>query len=166
MRLNYKEYIDQLNLEPHPEGGYFKETYRSSTHLENLNNFEGPRNCSTAIYFLLTNDSKSHLHRIKSDEMWHFYAGDPLKVVMLNQNGEYRETIIGPDLKRGQVFQFLVPKGCWFGAEVLEGGTFSLVGCTVSPGFDFSDFELADRKTLSQSFPQHQSFIEEFCLKT
>ena len=138
-----RQWIERLQLQKHPEGGYYRETYRSEQQF-------GDRACSTAIYFLLPADEISALHRIKSDEVWHFYAGDELQIHIL----EPRTTLtIGPGH-----FQAVVPAGCWFGATVERGC--ALVGCTVSPGFDFRDFEMADRAALLQQFPQHRSLIE------
>ncbi|MEO0335368.1 MAG: cupin domain-containing protein [Pseudomonadota bacterium] len=156
--------IDRLQLQPHPEGGYYRETYRSQLELEGLQGFTGLRSCSTGIYFMLKAGSRSHLHRIRSDEMWHFYAGDPLKIVMLAESGERSEVVIGPWLDEGQTFQFVVPKGVWFGAEVAMGGSFSLVGCTVAPGFDFEDFQMANREAMLAEFPGHAEFLETFCI--
>jgi predicted cupin superfamily sugar epimerase len=162
--MDSQKLIERFGLEPHPEGGYFRETYRSPATLENLVGFEGPRSCSTGIYFLLTAESRSHLHRIKSDEMWHFYSGAPLKIVILHQSGEFEEVILGADIDKGQVFQYVVPAGAWFGAEVLSGGQFSFVGCTVAPGFDFTDFEMASFEDLQKEFPARVEFLKRFCL--
>lgn len=163
--MHIKDLIDQLDLAPHPEGGYFKETYRSKLQVSDLKGFSGPRSSSTGIYFLLTSENRSHLHRIQSDEMWHFYQGSALRVVMIDELGHFSEQLIGPKIDENQVFQYVVPAGVWFGAEVLEPSSYSLVGCTVAPGFDFSDFELAKKKELQTRFPHHRSFIEEFCLE-
>ncbi|MCB0421284.1 MAG: cupin domain-containing protein [Bdellovibrionales bacterium] len=165
MKEEINDLVQLLNLSPHPEGGFYAETYRSSLVLSELPSFSGPRSCSTGIYFLLTQESRSHLHKIQSDEMWHFYKGDPLRIVMLSPEGVYSEKVLGPNLFYNEVFQFVVPKGYWFGAEVVEGGEYSLVGCTVSPGFDFSDFELATKDVLTSRFPDHKECIEKFCLK-
>ena len=162
--MNKQQLIEHLNLEAHPEGGFFKETYRSQVFIDNLQDFNGPRNCSTSIYFLLTEDSKSHLHRIKSDEVWHFYEGNPLRIVMLSPEGDYSEKILGKNLEQGQEYQFVVPAGYWFGSEVIEGGSYSLVGCTVAPGFDFNDFEMADKQQMIKDFPKHSDFLKRFCI--
>lgn len=134
-----QELVAYYQMIPHPEGGYFKETYRS---LEMFPTPRGPRSASTAIYYLLEKGQSSRLHRIKSDEMWHFYEGDPLIVYEKRDDGTIKETLLGRDLKNGQLLQYTVPAGVWFGAYLPEGSEFSLVGCTVSPGFDFADFEL------------------------
>lgn len=155
--------INKLDLRPHPEGGFFKETYRSQLDVE-LHKFAGPRSVSTGIYYMLTGDDRSHFHRIKSDEMWHFYAGQSLRIVMLSPSGEKWETVLGRELERGEVFQFVVPAGVWFGAELVNPNSYTLVGCTVAPGFDFFDFELADRKALLAEHPNESELIEHFCL--
>ncbi|MBV7267606.1 cupin domain-containing protein [Winogradskyella luteola] len=154
--------ITKLHLKPHPEGGYFKETYRS-TGIINADSLEasynGERNYSTCIYFLLTSDNFSALHRIKQDEIWHFYDGSPIRLHMITEAGKYTEHIIGKDLSKGELPQFVAPGGCWFAAEVVEGDTFSLTGCTVSPGFSFEDFELKSKKELTDLFPHLKSII-------
>jgi len=152
--------IDRLKLAPHPEGGYFRETYRASETIEGTalpRRFGGERSISTAIYFLLEAGQCSHLHRIQSDEVWHFYAGDPLIVVEIDAAGGLRTTRLGnePDA----VYQHVVPAGVWFGAIPAVNGRFTLVGCTVAPGFDFADFELADRTTLLAEYPVHRDWI-------
>ncbi|MDD2634952.1 MAG: cupin domain-containing protein [Bacteroidales bacterium] len=151
----------KLNLIPHPEGGFYRETYRSSEkiHLNQSNNgIQGTRNQSTGIYFLLTSSSFSAFHRIKQDEMWHFYYGSPLCLHTIDTTGKHSKIIIGNNILQDQTPQFVVPAGTWFAAHVLEGD-FSLVGCTVSPGFDFKDFELSKRETLISLFPEHRNII-------
>ncbi|WP_299365927.1 cupin domain-containing protein [Winogradskyella sp.] len=151
-----KTIIEQLDLKAHPEGGYFKETYRSTGFIEqdSLDTAYGSkRNYSTCIYFLLTSESFSALHRIKQDEIWHFYEGSPIRLHMISNNGEYSEHIIGNNFGKGEVPQFVVPGGYWFAAEVIEQDAYALVGCTVSPGFSFEDFELKSRKELTELFP-------------
>lgn len=152
-------WVHHLDLKPHPEGGFFKETYRSSIE-EEFSGFLGKRSLSTGIYFLLEKGNFSAFHRIRSDEMWHFYAGDPLIVHMIDSGGKYHKQLIGPKLDEGQVLQFVVPAGVWFASEVEGRGEYSLVGCTVSPGFDFSDFELAD-KNFETKFPKHRNLIQK-----
>jgi len=156
--------IQQLQLEPHPEGGYFKETYRSTGKIsqENLgSDYSGTRNYSTSIYFLLTSDKFSAFHRIKQDEFWHFYDGSSLRLHMISDIGDYSNVIIGRDLDKQEVPQFVVPGGYWFAAEVINKNDFSLVGCTVSPGFDFADFELPGRKVLASRFPKLSQIINK-----
>jgi predicted cupin superfamily sugar epimerase len=152
--------IAQLQLVRHPEGGWYRETYRAagSMHGHHPGCVFG-RSCSTAIYFLLEQGEVSALHRLKSDEMWHFYAGSPLIVHIISPEGGYRALRLGSDLGGGESFQGVVPAGCWFGAEVSEGGEFSLVGCTVAPGFDFDDFEMGERGALLHRYPAHAGLI-------
>jgi uncharacterized protein len=160
--MNVAAIVQQLNLVPHPEGGYFRETYRAGESVGAAalpRRFGGARSISTAIYFLLESGQCSHLHRIKADEVWHFYAGDPLVVVEIDPAGDLKTTRLGGDLTAGAAFQHVVPAGSWFGALPAEGGRFSLVGCTVAPGFDFADFELAGRDALLAEYPRHQDWI-------
>ena len=156
------EWIASLGLVPHPEGGFYRETYRAREVIavEHLpERFGGARACSTAIYFLLPGGEISALHRIKSDEIWHFYAGSALTLTLMHPDGRLEERRLGPDPERDESFQALVPAGCWYGASVDDPHAYALVGGTVAPGFDFADFELADRQTLLTSFPQHRQTI-------
>jgi predicted cupin superfamily sugar epimerase len=154
------DYVKHLGLLPHPEGGYYKELYRSAESFV-PQGFDGPRAYCTAIYFLIEKDNFSALHRIKSDETWHFYAGDALEVMEIDSQGNLKATLVGPELAAGEVFQYTVAAGNWFGSRVKSGGGFSLVGCTVSPGFDFNDCEMAEREALTRDFPQHADLIRE-----
>jgi len=154
--------INKLGLQPHPEGGYFKETYRSKGIIkaDSLDPvYLGARNYSTSIYFLLTADTFSAFHRIKQDEFWHFYDGATLELHMISPHGNYSKVMIGRDIMKGEVPQFVVPGGYWFAANVIKGGDYTLTGCTVAPGFDFADFELPDRQFLLDLFPQHREII-------
>lgn len=157
--------IDLLELQPHPEGGYYKETYRS-TGVISANNpaweFSSDRNFSTCIYFLLTSEAFSAFHRIGQDEIWHFYKGAPIRLHLIDGDGIHSEVLIGADLEKGQQPQFVVPAGCWFAAEVVEPDAYGLVGCTVSPGFDFADFELASRTGLIDQYPELSDLINKF----
>lgn len=155
--------VNKLNLLPHPEGGFYKETYRSEGLISegSLNEkFSGKRSYCTGIYFLLTKDNFSAFHKIKQDEMWHFYDGDPLAVHIIHSDGTYQKQLIGTNFSKGEVPQFVVPAGSWFASCVENGGKYSLVGCTVAPGFDFDDFELAQRDHLTTEFPKHKAIIE------
>ena len=116
---------------------------------------------STAIYFLLDQENFSAFHRIQSDELWHFYAGDPLVVHVIEPTGDLSEILLGSDAEAGQVFQSTVQAGRWFASELKPGGSFALVGCTVAPGFDFDDFELGRKQELQQLYPQHKKLIEK-----
>ena len=154
-------WVKKLELEPHPEGGYYKETYRSSI-SSSFDNFGGSRNASTAIYFMLTKGNFSAFHRIRSDEMWHFYDGEPVSIFVINDQGILKEIRLGLNIANGELPQALVPAGCWFASAVVAEGDYALVGCTVSPGFDFKDFELANREELVNSFPEHSELILNF----
>lgn len=165
MIQNATYYIDQLKLQAHPEGGYFKETYRSSGCIDGTllrEQFSGERNYSTAIYYLLQQGDFSAYHRIKSDECWHFYAGGTLLIHVIHQN-EYSLIKLGTNLSAGECFQYVVPAGAWFASEPAADSPFSLVGCTVAPGFDFSDFEMADRKAMLYTFPQYSDSVTRLC---
>ena len=155
-------WIEKLNLKPHPEGGYYAETYRSEMSAETGHlDMNGKRSFATGIYFLMEDKNFSAFHRIKSDEMWHFYAGDPIEVFYFEKDGSLQRILLGNNPDNGERFQAVVPAGLWFASRPLRGGAFSLVGCTVSPGFDFQDFELAKREELLKEFPVHQDIIEE-----
>lgn len=151
-----EQLIADYQLAPHPEGGYFKETYRAATTLAGTG-----RSLSTAIYYLLPQGQRSLLHRIGADEVWHFYVGDPLLVVELQPGAQAKVTRLGRDHGRGERLQHVVPAGTWFGALPAPGSAFSLVGCTVSPGFEFSDFELARRDVLLPQFPDARDWVEQ-----
>jgi len=149
-----KQWIDRLEMQPHPEGGYYKETYRSTGNISELD-----RSYSTAIYYLLLEDAFSAFHRIKSDELWHFYAGDTLEVVVLYPDSSLKIHRLGPNWEQGDRFQLVVPANHWFASRMADSATYALVGCTVSPGFDFNDFEMAERESLLAAYPQHQDII-------
>jgi predicted cupin superfamily sugar epimerase len=149
--------VRTLQLAPHPEGGYFRELYRAT---EVVPTPRGPRPASTAIYFLLTNDTFSALHRIASDEAWHFYAGDALDIVTLDESRPGDDTRRDLRLDASAPFA-VVPARTWFGARLAPGGAYALVGCTVAPGFDFADFELAEPSRLAARFPAHAAIVAE-----
>lgn len=156
------DFINNYKLIHHPEGGYYTETYRaveSIAHDALPVRFSHARNFSTAIYFLLQEKDFSSFHRIQSDECWHFYAGGPLLIHMIHANGNLETVHLGPDILNGEKFQFVVPAQCWFASEPAPGSSFSFVGCTVSPGFDFDDFELANADDLSSQYPKHELLI-------
>lgn len=159
MNSSIETLVGALGLAPHPEGGFYAETYRAQ---DRVHPPRGPRSASTAIYFLLTADSFSAFHRIQSDEVWHFYAGDALEIVCLDPTTSLRADLrLGLDVAGGERPQHVVPAGHWFGSRVVAGGRFALVGCTVAPGFDFADFELAGRSALASAFPDHATVIGE-----
>lgn len=153
------ELIRRFDLKPHPEGGFFNETYRSAARVGRDDG--AVRSASTAIYYLLCDGAHSAWHRIRSDEVWHFYAGEPLLVHVLADDGTLITHTLGDALTHpGAVFQAVVPAGLWFAAECADPATFALVGCTVAPGFEFSEFELADVAALKARYPQHGKLIE------
>jgi len=163
MNTDYLSIVEQLKLEAHPEGGFYKEVYRSEGIISKnaLSQFSGDRNFCTSIYFLLTSDNFSGFHRIKQDEIWHFYSGSPLAIHVIDKNGVYTKHTVGMNFSENQLPQFTVPAGCWFASSVEKEGSYSFVGCTVAPGFDFDDFELAERNQLTQLYPQHAEIIEK-----
>ena len=180
--VSAKYWIEKLRLEPHPEGGYFRQTYKSELLMAPTNSRAvariatrveqaASRAASTAIYFLLEGDNFSAFHRLRSDEMWHFYAGSPLLVHVIDAAGEYSSVLLGNDPDAHQVFQAVVKAGCWFASEVARNPHFfqnrgevrhpswALAGCTVAPGFEFEDLELAKREELARRFPRHRELI-------
>lgn len=161
--MTQEEIIEKLQLIPHPEGGYYRETYRSESLIPEsaLPQYSGSRNTSTAIYFMLTAESYSAFHRVQQDELWHFHLGDSIELHSISPEGHYSTVLIGNDLRGGAVPQHAVPGGHWFAAKVIQGGAFSLVSCTVAPGFDFLDFELAN-DDLARQFPQHAVLIRQY----
>jgi predicted cupin superfamily sugar epimerase len=163
---NINRLIQQYNLKPHPEGGWYTQTYKSNE-LIGANalpaRFGGDRSFSTAIYFLLEQGNFSAFHRIKSDECWHFYAGDPLLIYVIEVNGELKIISLGNDPEKGQTFQYIVPANCWFASRPAPGSEYCFAGCTVSPGFEFEDFELANANELSNTYPQHKDIIRQLC---
>lgn len=161
MNADAKKYIEKLHLEPHPEGGYFKEIYRSGEIIlpEGLpHRFRNKRNISTSIYFLLEGKQKSYFHKLKSDEIWHFYDGCGVNIYIIDNSGNLSEVSIGKDSE----LQAVIENNNWFAAELKDIKSFCLLGCTVAPGFDFDDFELAKRGELLKLFPHHKKLIERF----
>ncbi len=160
-----KFWINKLDLLSHPEGGYFKEVYRSSEKIDLSSlplGFNGNRSLSTSIYFLLEKGQFSAFHKIKSDEIWHFYDGNPLTIYVINVEGNIEQYKLGLDPDNNFLPQVTIPANCWFAAATK--GDYTLVGCTVSPGFDFHDFTMADRNELINQFPVHRKIIEDFTL--
>lgn len=158
-----KYWIDKLKLKEHPEGGFFREVYRSAGIIEKgalPEKYSASRSYSTAIYFLLEKGNPSRFHRLKSDEMWHFYEGDLLQLYIIDEKGGLDIVRLGRDLENGELFTVVVKAGCWFGAEVADGGAYSLMGCTAVPGFEFEDFELGERDKLIRLYPEHKNIIE------
>jgi predicted cupin superfamily sugar epimerase len=145
--------IRRLGLVPHFEGGFYKETYRSPQ-------MRAGRSLATAIYYLLTPETCSRMHRLTSDEVFHFYAGDPVEMLQLTSGAGGRKLVLGPDVAGGQVPQLVVPAGVWQGSRLVAGGAYALLGATVSPGFDRADFTAGERAALFAEFPEHAPDIE------
>jgi hypothetical protein len=163
MKKDAEYWIKKLSLEAHPEGGYYRQTYRADLVLTKDAlplEFMGARAASTAIYFLLEGENFSAFHRLRSDEVWHFYVGSTLVVHVIDQHGRYSEILLGSDPEAGEALQAVVKAGCWFASRLLDGKGFALVGCTVAPGFEFDDFEMAKRDALVRDYPQHRKVIE------
>lgn len=149
-------FIRLLGLMPHPEGGWFSETYRSDEILQTYQlpeRYSKPHHISTSIYFLLEKGDFSTFHRLKSDETWHFYHGNPVIIFIISPGGELSNVLLGNELAAGQIPQFTIIRNCWFAAFPEGNGPFTLLGCTVSPGFEFEDFEMANRNDLITEFP-------------
>ncbi len=162
MNTEIQQLVESLELLPHPEGGFYKEVYRSPTMISKAAlpaNFSGDRSYCTSIYFLLTSENFSAFHRIKQDEIWHFYGGSSLSVHVIDADGTYTEHNVGMNFDNGEQPQLVVPAGCWFASSVPKKDSYAFVGCTVAPGFDFDDFELADRNTLQEEHPLHKDII-------
>lgn len=156
--MNAKEWVKKLGLKKHPEGGYFRETFRSRIQIS-APGFSGDRSASTAIYYLLESGQFSAFHRIKSDELWHLYAGSSL-VIHVIDGGKMSTLTLGKE--KGQEPQAAVKAGCWFAASVARPQSYSLAGCTVAPGFEFVDWEIGKREELLSKYPKHRQTIEQY----
>jgi predicted cupin superfamily sugar epimerase len=161
--LTADKIIALLNLKPHPEeGGYFVETYRSSETLSEKalpSRYKGVRSFGTAIYYLLTPETFSAMHRLRSDEIFHFYLGDPIEMLQLFPDGSGMILILGSDILNRMQTQVVVPGGVWQGARLIKDGKFALLGATVSPGFELADYESGCRDELVKSYPKFQELI-------
>lgn len=163
MPRTQEQWIEELDLQPHPEGGWFREVYRASESIPHTalpERFTGERSFATSIYYLLGPGDFSALHRIRQDEIWHFYDGSPLVVEVIHPDGAAEQLNLGRDVTAGELPMGVVPAGSWFGARVATDDGYSLVGCTVAPGFDFEDFEMPPRDELLDKYPQHHELIE------
>lgn len=153
-----------LHLSPHPkEGGYYARTWESEELIDKTalpGRYPSSRLAGTCIYYLLEPDTFSEMHRLQSDEIYHFYLGDPIELLYLPPTGEAKTVLIGNNFAEGHTPQFVIPKHVWQGSRLLPGGKFALIGCTVSPGFDFADYESGDRKSLIQSYPAYAEKIK------
>jgi hypothetical protein len=157
-----ESYLRAFQMQSHPEGGYFKETWRSEGEIggEALPPiYGGPRSYGTSILYMLIGKDVSKVHRLRSDEVWYFHTGSPLRLHILLPDGEYQSILLGLDPDQGHHFQAVVPAGSWFGAEVAERGSYSLVGCAMAPGFDFKDWELGDCTQLARQYPMHREWL-------
>ena len=155
--------VSLLGLKPHPaKGGWFAETYRSSETIPEdalPGRYGGPRSASTAIYYLLTPGTVSRLRRLRADEVFHFYLGDPVEMLQLDPDGSGHTLTLGHDIAGGMHVQTVVPRGVWQGARLLAGGRFALLGATVAPGFDYADYESGDRALLQAPHPRFAELI-------
>lgn len=158
-----------LHLKPLPmEGGYYAETYRSQVPLRAKalpRPTQGPRSLATAIYYLLTPETFSAMHRLPADEIYHFYWGDPVELLVLHRDGSGRVLTLGPDVLSGLHPQIVVPKRTWQGSRLAPGGRFALLGTTMAPGFDEKDFQLGSRSTLTRAYPQFRDLLAVLTLE-
>lgn len=155
-------YIHKLGLLPHPEGGFFRESYRSAGKINFSSvssEYRGVRNFCTLIYFLIEGENFSAFHKIKSDEIWHFYDGCAVKIFQINEQKELKKIFLGKDLSKGETLHAVIERNTWFAAELADKNSFALIGCTVSPGFEFEDFELGKRDQLIKQFPEFRQEI-------
>jgi predicted cupin superfamily sugar epimerase len=154
----------RLGLQQHPrEGGYFVQTWKAEEEIPLSalpSRYTGQRAAGTAIYYLLEPSTFSEMHRLCSDEVFHFYLGDPVEMLQLWPDGDSRVVVLGSDLADGMLPQLVVPKGVWQGSRLLPSGKVALLGCTVSPGFDYADYETGIRADLLRQYPKHASRIE------
>jgi predicted cupin superfamily sugar epimerase len=153
-----------LALEPHPrEGGWFRQTWKAEETIPAealpVGRYRGPRAAGTAIYYLLEPESFSEMHTLTSDEVFHFYLGDPVEMLQLWPDGMGKRVVLGHDVASGQLLQTVVPQGVWQGSRLLPGGTVALLGCTVSPGFDYADYTSGSREELTRRWPEWAAMI-------
>lgn len=165
MPVDAKFLINHLGLQPHPEeGGYYRENYRCSEAVERSglpDRYPSARSFGTAIYYLLASNSFSAMHRLRTDEVFHFYLGDPVRMVLLHLDGSSSEIVLGTDLVAGQQLQVVIPRGTWFGSSLIEGGEYALMGTTMSPGFEFEDYEHGDAEALAAQYPSRADDIRK-----
>lgn len=161
-------WIDKLRLKRHPEGGFYNEIYRSGEEIPAAalpERYNSGRTFYTSIYFLLKENEYSAFHRLQSDEIWHFYTGGPCNIHIISPEGILKQETLGDDIDSDQNFQVIVPHGCWFAANPCSGSSYSLVGCTMAPGFSFEDFDLARYEELSRTFPKYSEIIRRYSRK-
>lgn len=163
--MNRQEYlIKQLELSKHPEGGYYRQVYKSDECIKEdylPERFHSSHAMSTAIYFMLTNKEYSAFHIIKQDELWHHYEGGTIEIVIIEQDGTLSKKLLGKNFEKGEEPLVVVPYGVYFSARLLDDESYSLVGCTVSPGFEFDDFYMPTKNELIALYPNHKDIIEE-----
>lgn len=161
--ISVEEIIQQLGMEPHPEeGGYFVETYKSEEVIARAGlpqRYPSARALGTAIFYMLTPDSCSALHRLRSDEIFHFYLGDPATMLQLHPDGSSEALTLGQDIRQGERLQVVVPRGTWQGSCLRQGGQFALLGCTLAPGFEYQDYEAGSREELLKEYPGRSELI-------
>lgn len=160
--MDVQKIIQQLELTPHPEGGYYREMYRSEETLPASalpSRYSGERSLQTGIYYLLTADTVSKMHRLQSDEIFHFYRGDPATFLQLHPDGSSETFKLGNNINEGEQPQRVIPRDTWFGIHLSEGAQYALMGTTVAPGFAFDDFELGDAQSLTEQYPERASII-------
>ena len=156
--MKYEQIIEKFNLVPLPEeGGYYRETYRDSRRLDSLDRY-----CSTCIYYLITPEEFSGIHAVKSTEIFHFYAGDPVEMVQISEGGDLCKISMGNNIETDQIPQVVVTPNIWQGTRLAAGGSWALLGCTVAPGFEFEDFLIKSRSELIEQFPQHEELICQY----
>lgn len=162
--MTAEQLIETLNLKPHPEGGFYAETFRASLDVDSPEH-PAPRSASTAIYFLLQRGDFSAFHSVRSDELWHHYAGDPLELTLIDAEGARSTLLLGKDLTRGERPQLLAPRNVLQAARAVDDGPYGYVlcGCTVAPGFDFADFEMPTASSLRAKYPAHAALFERLC---
>lgn len=161
--LTADDLIEHFSLLKHPEGGYYREVYRSEKTLNNLPSpFNGSRNYLTSIYFMLKSEDKSLFHRLSADEIWYFHLGTALKFYLLDPEGNLKTFILGSDFRKGEMLQVIAPANHYMAAEVIEEDSFTFISCAVAPGFDFVDFEMGDKKSMTQDYPSHAEIIDRF----
>jgi predicted cupin superfamily sugar epimerase len=165
-KMNNLEYwIQHLGLLPHPEGGFYKETFRSSISIDKKMlplGYKDSRRLVTSIYYLLRSGDISHFHRLRSDELWYYHYGSSIRIIIIDQEGHKQTKILGPRIEKAEHLQVTIPAGTIFGAEVIDSSSFGLFGCVVAPGFEFDDFEIYSKEDLKQAYPKHADLIEKF----
>ncbi len=161
MHYSVEDWVRQLDLLPHPEGGYYKEIIKAERQAEGQT-----RPAYTSIYFLLTDDNISHFHRIDADEIWYYHYGHTLTVHMIHPDGQYEAVDIGPDVTKGEVLQHVVPAGTIFASSIKAEKGYALVGCMCQPGFMFDHFEMFDQAELNKAYPHLTEVITKYALKS